>query len=149
VVAGSLGSEQVYAYDVLGAVVNQAARVEGITKEVGVPILVTEDVARGVPPGQILARRVARFLPVGVQTEVDLYTLEFAPADPAVLAAVTQRHALHAQALAAFEQGQWEQAFDLLHPIVKEDPAARYVYTLALQGKPPRDWRGVIQMTSK
>ena len=149
VVAGSLGSEQVYAYDVLGAVVNQAARVEGITKEVGVPILVTGDVARGLSPDRILARRVARFLPVGVQTEVDLYTLEFAPADPAALAAVTQRHALHAQALAAFEQGQWDRAFDLLHPIVKEDPAARYVYTLALQGKPPRDWRGVIQMTTK
>ncbi len=149
VVAGSLGSEQVYAYDILGPVVNQASRVEGITKAVGVPILVTEDVARAVSPQRILTRRVARFLPVGVETEVDLYTIEATPADVAAREAIEHRHALHAQALTAFEQGDWEAAFDILHPIVKEDAAARYVYTLALQRKPPRDWRGVVEMVNK
>ncbi|HOW70809.1 MAG TPA: adenylate/guanylate cyclase domain-containing protein [Phycisphaerae bacterium] len=149
VVAGSLGSAQVYAYDILGPVVNQAARVEGITKEVGVPILVTEEVARTLEPDRVMTRRVARFLPAGVQTEVDLYTIEETPADAAARRAIEERHGVHAEALAAFEQGHWEKAFDLLHPIVKEDVAARYVYTLALQRKPPRDWRGVIEMTHK
>jgi len=148
-VAGSLGSEQVYAYDVLGAVVNQAARVEGITKAVGVPILVTDDIARAVSPKHILTRRVARFLPVGVETEVDLYTIEQTPADTDERRAIEQRHAIHAEALSAFEAGEWESAFELLHPIVKDDIAARYVYTLALQRKPPRDWHGVVEMTSK
>lgn len=149
VVAGSLGSEQVYAYDILGPVVNQASRVEGITKAVGVPILVTEDVAKAVSPERILTRRVARFLPVGVETEVDLYTIEATPTEAAAREAIEHRHGLHAQALAVFEQGDWETAFDILHAIVKEDAAARYVYTLALQRKPPRDWRGVVEMSSK
>lgn len=149
VVAGSLGSEQVYAYDVLGAVVNQAARVEGITKEVGVPILVTGDVAGRLSADRVLSRRVARFLPVGVRTEVDLYTIDATPEDAAARAAIERRNALHAEALAAFEQGDWEKAFDVLHPIVKEDVAARYVYTLALRRKPPHDWHGVVEMTSK
>lgn len=149
VVAGSLGSEQVYAYDILGPVVNQAARVEGITKEVGVPILVTEEVANTLAPERVLARRVARFLPLGVETEVDLYTIEETPTDTTARQAVQRRHAIHAQALTAFEKGDWETAFDVLHPIVKEDSAARYVYTLALQRKPPRDWRGVVEMTHK
>jgi len=48
-----------------------------------------------------------------------------------------------------FENGDWESAFELLHPIVKDDIAARYVYTLALQRKPPRDWHGVVEMTTK
>lgn len=149
VVAGSLGSEQVYAYDVLGAVVNQAARVEGITKEVGVPILVTGDVAGRLSADRVLARRVARFLPVGVRTEVDLYTIDATPQDAAARIAIERRNALHAEALAAFEQGDWEKAFDVLHPIVKEDVAARYIYTLALRRKPPHDWHGVVEMTSK
>ncbi len=149
VVAGSLGSEQVYAYDVLGAVVNQASRVEGITKEVGVPILVTGEVAGQLSPDRILTRRVGRFLPVGVRTPVDLYTIDAVPADPDALAAIQKRRAVHAAALAAFEQGNWDKAFDLLHPIVKEDDAARYIYTHALRRKPPEDWNGVILMTSK
>ncbi|MBN1488772.1 MAG: adenylate/guanylate cyclase domain-containing protein [Phycisphaerae bacterium] len=149
VVAGSLGSEQVYSYDVLGPVVNQTARVEGITKAVGEPILVTEEVARAVSPERVLCRRVARFLPVGMDTELDLFTIERTPADTAAKESVLQRHALHAEALAAFEQGDWQRAFDLLHPIVKEDAAARYVYTLALRRDPPRDWHGVVEMTTK
>jgi len=149
VVAGSLGSEQVYAYDILGPVVNQAARVEGITKVVGVPILITRDVAEVLSPDLILARRVGRFLPLGLNTEVDLYTIELTPADPQAREQIKQRHRLHEQALQAFEQGNLESAFDLLHSIVKEDVAARYIYTLALQRHPPRDWRGVIEMTHK
>ena len=106
VVAGSLGSEQVYAYDILGPVVNQAARVEGITKEVGVPILVTEEVARGLAPGRIMTRRVARFLPVGVQTEVDLYTIEETPADAAAQRVIEERHRVHADALTRVRTGR-------------------------------------------
>lgn len=149
VVAGSLGSDQVYAYDILGPVVNQAARIEGITKIVGVPILVTEAVATRVSRDRLLPRRVARFLPVGMETELDLYTIERAPEAPAARQAIEERHALHARALAAFEQGDWKAAFDLLHPIVKDDAAARYVYTVALQGHPPRGWRGVVELTAK
>ena len=148
-VAGSLGSDQVYAYDILGPVVNQASRVEGITKAVGVPILVTDDVAGAVSADRILCRRVARFLPVGVETEVDLYTIAATPEDAAARQSIEARHAIHAEGLVAFEAGDWERAFDLLHSIVREDAAARYVYTLALQRKPPRDWHGVVEMTQK
>ena len=149
VVAGSLGSEQIYAYDVLGTVPNQTARVEGITKIVGVPILVTGDVAARLPADRMLTRRVARFRPAGMDVELDLYTIERMPTDAAALKEARERIAVHAQGLEAFEAGDWEQAFEKLHPIVQADAAARYVYKLALQGKPPRDWKGIVELSVK
>jgi adenylate cyclase len=149
VVAGSLGSEQIYAYDILGAVANQTARVEGITKIVGVPILVTSEVAQRIKSENILTRRVARFRPAGMETEVELFTIDRASSDPAQRQALLDRLAVHAKGLEAFEAGNWEEAFNILHPIVQDDPAARYVYKLALQGKPPRDWNGVVELSQK
>ena len=129
--------------------VRTAARVEGITKTVGVSTLVTGEIAQSLSPERILARRVARFLPVGMTTELDLYTIEPTPADVAARQQICARHALHAQALTAFEQGNWEKAFELLHPIVKEDAPARYLYSLAIQRIPPRDFHGCIELTTK
>ncbi len=149
VVAGSLGSEDVYAYDLLGEVANQASRVEGITKAVGVPILVTRAVADSLSANAILTRRVARFLPVGTTREVDLFTIHQAPDSAEDRTALLNRFDIHAQALDAFERGDWDAAFESLHPIVREDAAARFVYTLALQRKPPPDWHGVVTLTTK
>lgn len=149
VVAGALGSDHMSAYDLLGAVANQTSRVEGITKAVGVPILVTEEVVRRLNPDRMLSRRVARFLPLGNTIEVDLYTVHRTPPDAEERARLEARFARHGEALVAFERGDWESAFDILHDIVREDAASRFVYTLAIQRKPPRDWRGVVIMGSK
>lgn len=149
VVAGSLGSDQIYAYDVLGAVANQTARVEGITKAVGVPILVTDEVCGRISSDKILVRRVARFRPAGMDQEVALHTIEKVPSDPQCRSTVEKRFSIHAEGLAAFESGDWERAFNVLHPIVQDDAAAFYVYKLALQGQPPRDWRGVVELAVK
>jgi adenylate cyclase len=149
VVAGSLGSDQVYAYDILGAVANQTARVEGITKIVGVPILVTDAVVNRLPRDEILSRRVARFRPVGMELVLDLYTIERAPADAAARAAVIARLETHAKGLESFEAGDWKTADETLYPVVQDDPAAKYVYKLAIQGKPPRDWEGIVELTAK
>jgi adenylate cyclase len=149
VVAGSLGSEQVYAFDILGAVVNQAARIEAITKIIEVPILVSGEVAARVSSDRVLTRRVARFQPAGMDAEIDLFTIERTPDDPAVREAIEKRFAVHAKGLEAFEAGDWNTAFNVLHPIVQEDPASRYVYTRAIGRKAPPDWHGVIVLTDK
>jgi len=149
VVAGSLGSDQVYAYDILGDVANKTARVEGITKIVGVPILATEEAAKRIAGGSFLTRRVARFRPVGMDLPVDLFTIDRRPTEEAEYQELRERLAVHERGLAAFEAGDWETAWKALHDIIQTDPAARFVYKLALQGKPPRDWEGVIELTGK
>ena len=97
VVAGAIGSDRMF-LSVMGSVVNQASRVEGITKVVEVSILATRDVAERVSPEVGVARRIGRFLPAGMETALDLYELTPPPADP-------ERLALFARGLEAFEGG--------------------------------------------
>ncbi len=151
VVAGSLGSEQVYAFDIVGAIANQTARVEGTTKMVGVPILVTDEVVKRLPTDSLITRRVARVLPVGMDTEMAVHTIHRIPEDEGARKALEARLDVHAQGLAAFEKGHWQEAFDILLPIVQSDPASKWVFGLAhvYQGNAPREWRGVIELSSK
>ncbi len=151
VVAGSLGSEQVYAFDIVGAIANQTARVEGTTKMVGVPILVTDEVVKRLSKDSIITRRVARVLPVGMDTEMSVHTIHRVPEDDESRKALEDRLAIHAQGLEAFEKGNWQEAFDVLLPVVQADPASKWVFGLAhvYQGSAPRDWRGVVELSSK
>jgi len=144
VVAGAIGSEQVFSYSVMGTVVNQASRVEGITKAVETPILVTREVADKVSPDHAIPMRVGRFQPVGMTVALDLYDLMPPPAD-------RERIAVFTQGLHAFERGEWESAFELLGPIGLKHRPARYLMSLAenYRRRPPRDWKGVIELSEK
>jgi adenylate cyclase len=139
VVAGSLGSEQVFSYNVMGTVVNQASRVEGITKLVEAPILVTEEVAKHVEGSQ--KRRVGRFQPAGMDTALELYQL----LPPGTKAGDME------PGLAAFERGDWDVAYHQLDALPAKDLPARYLKALAEmhRRKPPKDWRGVIELEGK
>ncbi|NOT02906.1 MAG: hypothetical protein HOP29_20080, partial [Phycisphaerales bacterium] len=145
---GTVHKEQ---YDVLGPVVNQTSRVEGIAKKVGVNILATSVVAERVPANRVLTRRVAKFRPAGMQNEIDLYTIDRAPQSAEERKQIEERFGQHARGLAAFESGDWEEAFKVLHPIVETDPAALYIYSLTLEHKrkAPAGWRGVVEMADK
>jgi adenylate cyclase len=147
-VAGSLGSDQKEQYDILGAVVNQCSRIEGITKVVGVSALVTSAVANGVSSDRVMARRVARFRPAGMEETVDLYTIDRTPEDAGVRSAMEKRFAIHGEGLALFEEGAWDEAFNRLTAIAAEDPAAKYLVSRAVTEKPD-DWDGAIRLTSK
>jgi adenylate cyclase len=149
VVAGALGSEQVYSYGILGPIVNQTARVEGITKLIGEPILVTSDVARRLAPDFFITRRVGKFRPSGLETAVDICTIHSVPGDTEKKTELAQRMKKHEEALAAFEAGDWTRAETLLHPLVPVDACSKYLYKLAMQGPAPRDWQGVIELKSK
>ncbi len=144
VVAGSVGSDQVWSYSVLGAVVNQASRLEGITKAVGVPLLVSKEVAQAVSPEVAATLRVGRFQPAGMTVALDLYELMPPPGDP-------ERVAIFQKGLEAFERGEWEAAYEALDHLPSKDLPARYIKSLSEQHRrhPPKDWRGVIELNEK
>src|ERR1700733_3418255 len=75
VVAGSMGAKQLFSYTVMGPVVNQASRVEGITKTVEVPILVTKEVAEKISDQTAVVRRIGCFRPAGMDVELDLFEI--------------------------------------------------------------------------
>jgi adenylate cyclase len=143
VVAGSLGSEQVFSYNVMGTVVNQASRVEGITKVVEAPILATGAVIERLSPQAAASRRLGRFQPAGMDNDLVLYELSEPGEAPGEVAL--------ARGLAAFERGDWESAYAILDELPATDLPARYLKALAEmhRRKPPKDWRGVIELEGK
>lgn len=144
VVAGTIGSDQMFSYGVMGAVVNQASRVEGITKVVEVPVLVTREVAERVSAEVAVATRIGRYQPAGMDSALDLYELRPPPAVP-------ERQDIFGRGLDALEQGAWERAYELLDRLGPGDRPARYLMALAEQfrRRPPRNWAGIIELIEK
>ncbi len=151
VVAGAMGSEQVYSYGIMGPVVNQASRIEGITKVVGARILVSEAVAKRVSAKIGLSRRIGRFQPVGFTIPVDLYELIPPPGDPKEEQEIFGNITLTNQGLEAFERGEWDKAAKCFRKLPDDDSPASFLLYLAMdyQRRPPRDWHGVIELKEK
>lgn len=143
VVAGSMGAKQLFSYTVMGPVVNQASRLEGITKIVEVPILVTKEVAEVISPGMAVARRIGKFRPAGMSVALDLYEISTSE-DPV-------QSKLFFRGLEEFEKGAWESAYEILDQLPPTDRPARYIKTLAemYRRRPPKDWNGVIELAEK
>ncbi len=144
VVAGAIGSEQVFSYGVMGKVVNQASRIEGITKMLKTPILVSKEVADALSPTEGSALRVGRFKPAGMSNALDLFELGNPPGDPG-------RKVLFAQALGYLEKGDFRAAAKLFGSRPADDGPASYLTVVCetLAAKPPAKWEGVIELTQK
>jgi adenylate cyclase len=144
VIAGPMGAKQLFSYTVMGAVVNQASRVEGITKAVEVPILITKEVAEKIIPGTVATRRVGRFQPAGMDTALDLFYVTDPPANK-------EYEGLYTLGLEAFERGDWEKAYELLDKLPPSDRPARYLKSMTemYRRKHPKDWKGVIELSEK
>ena len=143
-VVGAMGSDQVFSFSILGPVVNQSSRIEGITKAIEVPLLISREVAERVSPDVAATLRIGRFQPAGMTAALDLFELVPPPGD-------ASRSVAFARCLLAFENGAWEDAYEALDGLPSRDRPARYLKLLAEQYRrhPPKDWRGVIELTEK
>jgi len=157
-VAGKIGTTDQVKVTVFGPVVNLASRLEGMTKKLRVPILVDEKVDRLVRhtlpadetelASDIRVRKLAKVLPYGL--EKPLTVSEILPAETEGTLSNDQL-ADYERGVDQFINGNWEEAYQLLHSMPATDRAQDFLNLIIAQNNrsAPADWDGTIRMDSK
>ena len=152
-VAGRIGTVDQVKVTVFGPVVNLASRLESMTKQLRAPILMDEATAvrvrNEVPPNIARSRRVARVLPMGMTTPLMVSEL-LPPEGPDEV--LSNAHILaYEKALDSLQDGNWSEAFRLLHQVPAEDRVKDFLTVfIAQHGRTaPSDWHGYIRLPEK
>ncbi len=151
-IAGRLGTHDQFKVSVFGPIVNLAARLESMTKQFRVSILLNERAAERLrlarPTDGTRCRRVAKLQPYGMQTVTSIHELVPRTGDPGELTEGKIRD--YEAALDAFLEGKWETANDLLRRLPNDGPSDFLrAYMTSQNSVPPSNWNGVIAMSSK
>jgi adenylate cyclase len=152
-VAGKIGTSEQVKVTVFGPVVNLASRLESMTKQLRVPIVLDEATASIVRPrlpgteGRL--RRLARVLPYGMETPVVVSELLPSAEDAPEL---TNAHVdEYERGVDHFIAGRWDQAYRSLHGMPANDRAQDFLMQhIVLHNRTaPADWDGTIRLPNK
>lgn len=152
-VAGQIGTDRQSKIGVFGPVVNQGARLEGMTKKFGVPVCIDGKAAQSVrqhlTPSDGRLRRLAVVRPSGMTESVEVYAL--LPPFEQFPAVTDDMIAIHENALDLLIAGRWDEALKVLRQLPAEDGPRRFLLRKmkALGKAPPPDWDGVFNLESK
>jgi adenylate cyclase len=150
-VAGKIGTVDQVKVTVFGPIVNLASRLEAMTKRLRASILMDDVTAEKIRDGNLVGRlrRVARLLPYGLDTPLDVHQL--LPAAGADQTLSDSDIATYEAALTALQRGDWEYAFELLRGVPAEDRVKDFLTIFIAQNNrlPPGGWDGVIPLDSK
>lgn len=150
-VAGRIGTADHMKITVFGPVVNLAARLQDLTKQLRAAILIDESMAEviraHVSRDVARVRRVARIRPRGLETAVEVHQL--LPPESLDPLMKDEHVAAYEAAWDAVVAGDWEQAFALLHHVPAEDRVKDFLTILIAQHHrtPPANWDGVIDLS--
>lgn len=152
-VAGKIGTREQVKVTVFGPVVNLASRLEGMTRELHVPILIDEHldqlVRTQMDPLEGRVRRLLQLLPYGMDNS--LIVSELVPPE-AQLPLLTQEHLTDFEhGVDAFIDGRWDEAWKFLHRMPPDDRAQDYLAMQITQHNrnAPANWDGIVRKLKK
>jgi len=151
-VVGNMGTDNKMNYTIMGNDVNLAARLEGVNKQYGTWILVSESTWNATG-GLFLGRKLDRVRVVGIDTPVQLYNIMAVRAEAkGNMVALADRFNF---AMDAYRAKKFSDALLLFTKCAELEPedAATQIYLDRvmdlLKNGVPDNWTDVINMTSK
>jgi adenylate cyclase len=152
-VAGKIGTADQVKVTAFGPVVNLAARLETMTRQLPASILIDAVTASSIRAalGRDICRvrRLARVIPRGLSAPLDVSEVLPPAADCPPLN--DEQLAFYESALAAFEAGHWGEVEQLLAKVPPTDRVKELLLQFMLDhdGAPPTNWDGAIRMAVK
>lgn len=151
---GNMGSGERFTYTVMGDSVNLGARLEGLTKEYGIKIMISEFTMRKLTPGAHLTRDLDDIRVKGKTEPVQVFDVlrpDFLP-QPAMIQEFCQKFD---EGRKLYKAQEFERAITLFSDCVKmkANDKASLLYLSRIEeyqkNRPGEDWDGVYTFTHK
>ena len=152
-ISGTIGTKDQVELGVFGPVVNLASRLESMTKQLRVPILIDETTADYLrdhsSATEVRFRRMCRIRPYGMETALTVSQLIPPVQEDSTIS--DDLIACYEDALESFIEGRWSETLDKLGELPVSDRAKDFlmIYIATNNYEAPIGWDGVISLSSK